>query len=47
MALIKVVTILMTSAKMVTLGLLKIKLLLNKGYDVIIFVHDVTKNLMT
>ena len=29
------VTILMMSAKMATLGLLKIKVFLNKGYDVI------------
>ena len=47
MVLMKVVTILMMSAKIATLGLLKIKLLLNKGYDIITFVHDVTKNLMT
>ena len=38
------VTILMISAKMATLGLLKIKLLWNNGYDVIIPVHDVRKN---
>ena len=30
------------SAKMATLGLLKIKVFWNKGYDVIIYVHDVT-----
>ena len=35
------VTILMMSAKMATLGLLKVKAILNKGYDVIISVHDV------
>ena len=35
------VTILMISAKMATLGLLKKKLFSNNGYDVITFVHDV------
>ena len=40
------VTILIISAKMATLGVLKIKVFLNKGYDVINFVYDVTnKNL--
>ena len=35
------------SAKIATLGLFKIKLYSNKGYDVIISVHDVTnKNLI-
>ena len=34
-ALINIVTILMMSAKMATLGLLKIKVFLNKDYDVI------------
>ena len=38
------VTILMMSAKMVTLGLLKIKVLQNKSYDVISSFHDVTTN---
>ena len=32
----------MTSAKLVTLGLLKIKIIQNKGYDVIILDYDVT-----
>ena len=36
------VTILMISTKIATLGLLKIKVLWNKVYDVIIFVHGVT-----
>ena len=40
--LIKKVTSLMMSAKMVTPGLLKITVFWNKGYDVIIYVHDVT-----
>ena len=31
------------SAKVAGLGLLKIKIFWNIGYDVIIFVHDVTK----
>ena len=40
------VTILMMSAKMVTLGLLKIKVFRNKGCDVIISVYDIiNKNL--
>ena len=36
----------MMSAKLATLGLLKIKLFWNKGYDVIIFVHDVTNKIL-
>ena len=40
--LVKKVTILMMSAKMATPGLLEIKVFLNKGYDVIIYVHYVT-----
>ena len=44
--LINMVTLLMISAKMATLGLLKIKVFRNKGYDVIISVFDViNKNL--
>ena len=39
--LIKKVTILMMSAKMATPDLLKITVLWNKGYDVIIYVHDI------
>ena len=40
------VTILIMSAKMATASLLKIKEFSNKGYDIIISVHDVTnKNL--
>ena len=41
------VTILMMSAKMATPGLLKIKAFWNKGYDVIISVHDVTNKLLS
>ena len=37
------VTTLMMSAKMATLGLLKIKVFWKKGYDVMISTHDVTK----
>ena len=40
------VTILMMSAKMVTLGLLKIKLIWNNCYDVIIFVYGVINNIL-
>ena len=40
------ITILMMSAKMATLGLLKIKMFRSKGYDVIISGYDViNKNL--
>ena len=35
----------MISAKMATLGLLKIKVFGNKGYEVMICVHDVTNNI--
>ena len=41
------VTILMMSAKMTTLGLLKIKVFGNKGYDVIISAHDVTNKILS
>ena len=41
--LINMVTILSISAKLVTLGLLKIKAIQNESYDVIIFVHDIAK----
>ena len=40
--LINMVTTLVISAKMAALGLLKIKVFCNKGYRVIIAVHDVT-----
>ena len=40
------VTILIISAKMATLGILKIKLFLNKGYDVIITAHDITNKFL-
>ena len=41
------VEILMMSAKLVTLGLLKIEVFWNKGYEVIIFVHDVTNKILS
>ena len=39
--------ILMMSAKLATLDLLKIKIFWNKGYDVIISVHDVTNKVLS
>ena len=46
--LINMVTILTMSAKMATQGLLKIKKgFLRKGYDVIIFVNDVTNKILS
>ena len=41
------VTILMTSAKIATLGLLKIKVFWNKVYDVIVPVYDVTNQILS
>ena len=41
------VTILMMSAKMATLGFLKIKVFWNKGYDVIISIHDATNKILS
>ena len=41
------VEFLMMSAKLATLGLLKIKVFWNKGYDVIISVHDVTNKILS
>ena len=41
------VTISMMSAKMATPGLLKIKVFWNIGYDVIIYVHDVTNKILS
>ena len=45
--LITKVTSLMTSAKMATPGLLKIKIFWYKGYDVIIYVHDITNKILS
>ena len=41
------ITILMMSAKMATLGLLEIMVFWKKGYDVIICVHDVTNKMLS
>ena len=41
------VTILMMSAKMATLGLFRNKVFWNKGYEVIISVHDVTNKILS
>ena len=41
------VTILMMLVKMATPGLLKIRVFWNKGYDVIISVHDVTNKILS
>ena len=46
-ALINMLVILMISAKLVTLGLLKLKVFGNKGYDVIISVHDATIKILS
>ena len=35
------------SAKMATTGFLKMKVLLNKDYDVIIYVHEVTNKILS
>ena len=40
------VTILMMSAKVTTLGLLKIKVFRNKGYNVITSIYDVTNKIL-
>ena len=44
--LINVVEILMMPAKLATLGLLKIEVFGNKGYDVINYVHDVRNKII-
>ena len=41
------VTILIMSAKMATPGLLKIKIFWNKGYDVIVSVHEVFNKILS
>ena len=45
-ALINMVAILIMSAKLATLDLLKMKVFWNKGYDVIIFIHRVTNKIL-
>ena len=37
----------MVSAKIAILGLLEIKVLWNKGYDVIIYMHDFTNKVLS
>ena len=44
---INMVTILITWAKLATLDLVKIKLFWNKGYDVMVSIHDVIKRVKT
>ena len=46
-AFVNMLTILMMSAKMATLGLLKIKLFWNNSYGVIISDHDVTNKMLS
>ena len=46
-SLINMVTILMMSAKITTPDLLKIRIFWNKGYDVIVFVYDVTNKILS
>ena len=41
------VTILMMSANIPTLGLLEINAFSNKGYDIIIFVSDITNKILS
>ena len=41
------ISILMMSSKMASPGLLKIKVFLNKGYDVVTYVHDVTNKILS
>ena len=45
--LINIVTILMMSAKMAALGLLRIKVFWNKGSSIIISVHDLTNKILS
>ena len=40
-------TTLMVSAKMASVGRFKIKVFWNKGYDDILFVHDITKKTLS
>ena len=46
-SLINMVAILMMSAQMATLGLLKVKVFWKKDYDVIIYVHHVTNQILS
>ena len=45
--LINMVTILMMSAKLATLGLLKTKVFQNEDYDVIVSVHDFVNKVLS
>ena len=45
--LVNMVTIFIMSVKLATLGLLKLKVFQNKGYDVITFVHDVINKILS
>ena len=45
--LINMITILMVSTKMATLGLVTIKIFSKKRYDVIISVHDIIKKTLS
>ena len=45
--LISMVAVLMMSEKLSTLGLRKIKLFWNKGYDIVMSVHDVTNKILS
>ena len=45
--LIDMVAILVMSVKLASLDLLKMKVFLNKGYEVIIFVNDVTNKILS
>ena len=44
---LNIVEFLMMSPKLATLGLLEIKVFLNKGYDVIISICDVTNKILS
>ena len=45
--LVNMVAVLMMSAKLTNLGLLKIKVFSNKLYDLIVFVHDVINQILS
>ena len=45
--LVNMVAVLMMSAKLTNLGLLKIKVFSNKPYDLIVFVHDVINQILS
>ena len=45
--LMNMVTILMMSSKIAILGLLKIKVFWKKGYDIILYVHNVTNKILS